>query len=77
MNNAAYQEHPGEKNPFPMPFLLDPDPAATKILDATTSGRKRLTFPLPMALAIKTLALLPDNLYDSLARRMLTGKPRR
>lgn len=60
-----------EKNPFPMPFLLSPSNAATRILDAAESRRRRQTFPLPMALALKTMALLPDSLYDVLAGFMM------
>lgn len=47
------------KNEFPMPFLLDADEAVRRIRRAIRRGRRVYTFPFPMALAARLLAVLP------------------
>jgi len=48
-----------ENNEFPMPFLLDTAPAAERIRKAIRRRRTVYTFPLPMAVAARGLALAP------------------
>jgi NAD(P)-dependent dehydrogenase (short-subunit alcohol dehydrogenase family) len=64
-----------KKNKFHMPFLLDAEEAAERILEAVAKGRSRLTFPLPMAAATGLLKLLPDRIYDSVMSRVSPTRP--
>jgi NAD(P)-dependent dehydrogenase (short-subunit alcohol dehydrogenase family) len=64
-----------EKNKFPMPFLIEADEAAERILGAVARGRARLTFPLPMAIATGVLKLLPDRLYDRIMSKASPSRP--
>ncbi len=56
------------KNKFYMPFLMDPEPAARKIVDAIVRRRRVYNFPWPMAALVWVLAHLPNWLYDRLTR---------
>ncbi len=59
------------ENRYPMPFLMDVEPAARKIVTAILKGKKRYTFPWPMALFGKILYHLPDTVYDYLGSKAL------
>ena len=71
--------HPGfiatpmtARNRFPMPFLLEADDAAERIVRGLERGRARVDFPWPMVLALGLVRLLPRPLYERaflLARR--------
>ena len=63
-----------QKNRFPMPFLMDADQAAARILGAIAAGRRVYGFPWPTWLAVKSLTWLPGWLYDRLASRMKPEK---
>ncbi len=54
------------RNRFPMPFILEPEEAARRILDGVARGRRRITFPAPVAAGMKLLGVLPDSVYDGL-----------
>ncbi len=56
-------------NPFPMPFLLDPDRFARRALRAIERGRAKATIPWQMALLGAVLHLLPNGVYDALLAR--------
>jgi short-subunit dehydrogenase len=49
-----------EVNDFHMPFLLEADEAARRMLRALARRRKVYNFPWPMALLMKLTAWLPD-----------------
>ena len=49
-----------EINPFPMPWLLDADEAARRIVRALEQRRKVFHFPWQTALLMKLTAWLPD-----------------
>ncbi len=51
-------------NPFPMPFLLQPDAFARRALRVIESGRAYATIPWPMAVVSKLLHVLPRAWYD-------------
>lgn len=53
-----------------MPFLMDADRAAQEILDAISARKGVHAFPLPLALGVRSVAALPNAIYDHLARRM-------
>lgn len=59
------------KNTFPMPFLIPADRAAAIIARGLASNCYEITFPRPMALAMKLLAALPHRLRFALTRRTL------
>jgi short-subunit dehydrogenase len=56
------------KNRHPMPFLMDVDAAAARILRAIRRGRARYGFPWPMHAAMRLLRALPIPVYDLLMR---------
>lgn len=65
-----------ERNPYPMPFLLQADDAARRFARVIDAGRRFAVIPWQMAIAGRLLAALPDALYDRFATRM-GYKPRR
>ena len=56
-----------ERNPYPMPFLLQADEAARRIARAIDAGRSLAVIPWQMAIAGRILSLLPNALFDRLA----------
>ena len=65
-----------ERNPYPMPFLLQPDDAARRIARVAAQGRSYAIIPWQMAVVGRAMKLMPDWLWD----RALAGaarKPRR
>jgi short-subunit dehydrogenase len=65
-------------NPFPMPFLLQPDAFARRALRAIDAGRAYATIPWPMAVVSKLLHVLPRAWYDPLmaGQRRKPRKPK-
>ena len=61
-----------QANTFRMPFLIEPGQAATAIADGLESTRPEIVFPLPMAVLMKTINLLPVRLWAGLAARIGT-----
>ena len=57
-------------NRFPMPFLLEPDDAARRIVRGIDRGKVLVAFPLPMAVGIKALQLVPARPYAWAAGRL-------
>ena len=51
------------KNTFPMPFMLEPDDAARRIARGIDKGKAEVVFPLPMAVGMKALRLIPPGPY--------------
>ena len=71
-----------EKNKYKMPFLMKVDEAAQVIADGIESGKRVVTFPLPMAILVPVLRFLPTAVYEKLvspiaARKMDKDKIRR
>jgi short-subunit dehydrogenase len=60
-------------NPFPMPFLTDPEKAARIILARLARNHARIAFPWPLYVAVRTLGALPAGLRD----RLLRAAPRK
>jgi len=56
------------KNKFPMPFMLELDRAADIMDGAIARGDRFCAFPLPLATVTRALPLLPDSVYEGLAR---------
>jgi short-subunit dehydrogenase len=57
------------KNRFRMPFIVEADTAAAHIEAAIATGARFCSFPLPITLFTRALPLLPDSLYEKVARR--------
>jgi hypothetical protein len=55
-----------EQNPYPMPFLLDADEAARRIVRAIERRKRFYVLPWPMAIVGRVLSVLPRPLYDAL-----------
>ncbi len=56
-------------NKFPMPFLLEVDDAAERIVRGLASGRFEVTFPWQLAWPLKLLQILPSRLFFWLVSR--------
>ncbi len=65
-----------EKNPYPMPFLIDADTAARKFARVIDSGKTYAVIPWQMAIVARLLRVLPNWFYDRLFLRA-PHKPRR
>lgn len=57
------------RNSFKMPFLVEVDDAADRIVQGLERGKDQIIFPAPLAWAIKLLGLLPNRLYAEIMRR--------
>ena len=62
-----------EGNPYPMPFLMDPDAAARSIARAVARRKRFHVLPWPMAVLGRVFRALPRPLYD----RMFANAPRK
>ena len=62
-----------DRNPFPMPFLMEVDAAAERIVRGLDRRAFEITFPRRFACALKLLRLLPYSLYFPLVHRA-TGR---
>ena len=63
------------RNPYPMPFLLEADIAARRIVRAIERRRRFYVLPWPMAIVGGVLRILPRPIYDALFARA-PRKPR-
>ena len=62
------------QNQFPMPFLIEPEDAARRIVDGIDGKGFEITFPKRFTYLLKVLRCLPYRLYLPLARRLI-AKP--
>jgi short-subunit dehydrogenase len=60
-----------DKNPFPMPFLMEPDKAARRIVDGLGRRGFEITFPRRFTYGMKLLRALPYPLFFAVTRRLL------
>ena len=56
-------------NNYPMPFLLDVDVAARRMLHDIDRGARCVVLPWQMSVVATLMRLLPDAIYDRLAAR--------
>jgi len=54
------------KNPYRMPFLMEPDSFARAAVDAVLAGTSYRVIPWQMGIVAKLLRLLPNRLFDKL-----------
>jgi len=59
------------KNRFPMPFLMEVDAAAARMINGLKQGRFEITFPKRFTWLVKFLRLLPFGIYRRLTRNLL------
>lgn len=52
------------RNPYKMPFLLQPDDAASRMLRVISEGRKFAVVPWQMGIVARILRVLPRWIYD-------------
>ncbi len=60
-----------DKNPFPMPFLMDVDNAAEAFYRGLQSERFEIVFPRRFAYLMKLLRMLPYPLFFAATRRII------
>lgn len=58
------------KNRHPMPWLVEPDRAAALILRGVDRHRREVRFPWPLTTLMRLLRVMPDWLYDTVARHI-------
>lgn len=63
-----------DQNPFPMPFLIDADTAARRIVRGLATRGFEITFPRRFAYLMKLLRIMPYGLFFSITRRVLPKK---
>ncbi len=63
-----------DRNPFPMPFLMEPEAAARRLVAALASRRFEVTFPRRFTWLMKALRLLPYGLFFRLTRRLVPSR---
>jgi len=61
-------------NRFPMPFLLDVDEAARRILRGLARNKPMIGFPWPLYVATRLLACLPAGVADRLMRSLTRNR---
>ena len=59
-----------DRNTFTMPFLIDADTAARRIVDGLQTSRFEITFPRRFSYLMKLLRLLPYGLFFAITRRL-------
>ena len=55
-----------KKNDFHMPFLLEPDVCARKVIDGIEKRKRKIQFPLIMLLLTKVARILPEAVYGKI-----------
>lgn len=58
-------------NKFPMPFLMEADEAARRIVAGLEAGRYEIAFPTRFVLVLKTLRILPNAVFFWIVRRFM------
>lgn len=58
-------------NDFPMPFIIDSDEAANRIIAGLQAKRYEIAFPTRMAIAMKLMQRMPNWLFLRISRRMV------
>lgn len=58
------------ENSFPMPFIIDPDEAATDIADGLEAEKIEIVFPRRMAVMMKIAQVLPVRVWTAITARL-------
>jgi short-subunit dehydrogenase len=59
-----------DRNKFRMPFLIEADDAAERIVRGLERGKQEIHFPAPLSWTAKVLRVLPYPLYERLIRAL-------
>ena len=59
------------QNDFPMPFLMEPEDAADRIISGLKAGRYEIAFPGRFVVILKTLRLLPNAAFFWVVRKFV------
>lgn len=59
-----------DRNDFPMPFLIEAEDAARRIIQGLQKGRHSIEFPRRFTWTLRLLGNLPQGLIDRMAARM-------
>ena len=46
-----------------MPFIMEPEKAAGKILKGIVKGKRIIQFPLPSVISTKIIGMVPERLF--------------
>ncbi|MEN8152237.1 MAG: SDR family NAD(P)-dependent oxidoreductase, partial [Planctomycetota bacterium] len=65
-----------DRHDFDMPFLMDAEPAARKIVAAIGKRKAVYDFPWRMSMISRILRTMPRRWFDAFARKRGEGKPR-
>lgn len=57
-------------NEFPMPFLISADKAAKIIKNGLAKNKARISFPLPLYLIVRLMAILPSFIINPILAKM-------
>ncbi len=72
--NPGFVNTPMTKvNNFPMPFLIEADDAAVRIIKGLAAGRYEIAFPLRMKLLAKFMRLIPNGMFFAISSRLSEG----
>lgn len=63
-----------DRNPFPMPFLMEVEDAAEAFYRGLCSGRFEVTFPKRFAWLMRLLNILPYPLFFAVTRRLVPDR---
>lgn len=66
-----------DKNDFPMPFLMEPEPAARIVCNGIEKRKKEISFPFPFNYLLKCARVLPYPLYSILVKMLWSRMPRK
>jgi short-subunit dehydrogenase len=64
-----------DRNDFPMPFLIEADEAASRIIQGLKKGHHTIEFPRQFTWTLRLLGNLPQGLIDRMAARMARNTP--
>jgi short-subunit dehydrogenase len=57
------------RHTFKMPFLVEADDAAERIVRGLERGKNEIVFPAPLAWTVKLLRVMPNALYAQFVKR--------
>jgi short-subunit dehydrogenase len=57
------------RHTFRMPFLVEADDAAERIVRGLERRKREIHFPAPLSWTVKAMRLLPDSIYARIIRR--------